>query len=87
MPYAIQFTNSALKQLYKLSKDISYKIARDINELGYHPRPIGYKKLKGEDDLYRIRCGNYRIIYQICDKVLIVLVIRIGDRKEVYRNL
>lgn len=87
MSYAVQLKKSALKDLYKLPKDASRKIAQDINALGQNPRPQGSKKLKGVDNLYRIRAGNYRIVYQIHDKVLIVLVIFIGDRKEVYRNL
>ncbi len=53
--------------------------------LQHHPRPQGVKKLTGEDYLYRIREGDYRIIYTIQDKELIVLIVKIGDRKEVYR--
>jgi mRNA interferase RelE/StbE len=87
MSYTVQLKKSALKDLYKLPKEASRKIAQDINALGQNPRPQGCKKLKGVDDLYRIRTGNYRIVYQIYDKVLVVLVVFIGDRKEVYRNL
>lgn len=50
-----------------------------------NPRPQGVKELAGEDDVYRIREGDYRIIYTIRDKELIVLVVKIGDRKETYR--
>lgn len=53
--------------------------------LQYNPRPQGVKKLAGETQLYRIRKGNYRIVYTFQDKELVVLVVKIGDRKEVYR--
>lgn len=86
MPYTIQIKNSALKELRKLPENFSAQVARDIDALAKNPRPIGHKKLKGHDGLYRIRSGNYRVVYQIQDKVLIVLVVRIGNRKEVYKG-
>jgi mRNA interferase RelE/StbE len=86
MPYTILFKKSALKELRKLTKAFSEQVAREIDGLARNPRPQGHKKLKGNENLYRIRSGNYRILYQIQDKILIVLVVRIGDRKEVYRN-
>jgi mRNA interferase RelE/StbE len=87
MPYTIQLKKSAIKELYKLPKVVSRQIAQAINDLGQNPRTHGCKKLKGIENLYRIRTGNYRIVYQINDKVLLVLVVLIGNRKEVYRNL
>lgn len=54
--------------------------------LGTNPRPDGYVKLKGSDNLFRVRVGPYRIIYTIQDDKLIVLVLEIGDRKDVYKN-
>jgi mRNA interferase RelE/StbE len=56
-------------------------------KLKRNPRPNGYKKLKGNENLYRIRSGNYRVVYQIQEKVLIVLVVRIGDRKDIYSDI
>jgi mRNA interferase RelE/StbE len=73
MSFTIQVKKSALKELYKLPKDISQQIAHAINDLGKNPRPNGCKKLKGPDNLYRIRSGDYRVVYQICDKILLVL--------------
>lgn len=87
MSYDIQFKASALKELRKLSREFSEQIASDINALSKNPRPHGHKKLQGNENLYRIRSGNYRIIYQIQDKALIILIIRIGDRKEVFKHL
>ena len=85
MPYTILFKNSALKELRKLQKLFSEQVAKDINNLAKNPRPHGHKKLKENEHLYRIRSGNYRVVYQIQDKILTVLIIRIGNRKEVYR--
>jgi mRNA interferase RelE/StbE len=87
MSYTIQFKNSALKTLYKLPKDTAYKIALEIDGLSREPRPHGCKKLQGQDNLYRIRIGNYRVVYQVFDRVLVVLVVLVGDRKEIYRRL
>mgnify|MGYP001580816136 FL=1 len=56
-----------------------------MDALAATPRPKGVKKLTGTDDLYRIRVGDYRIVYQIHDDRLIVLVVRIGHRRDVYR--
>lgn len=58
---------------------------RKIQELEENPRPFGLKKLVAEENLYRIRVGDYRIIYQIQDKILLILVIKIGHRKDIYR--
>lgn len=53
--------------------------------LAENPRPLGVRKLEGEEDLYRLRVGDYRVLYAIRDAVLLVLVVRIADRREVYR--
>lgn len=83
--YSIEFSKPALKQLSKLPQKMRQKVADEIGSLADDPRPADCKKLSGEDDLYRIRTGDYRVIYRIQDDVLLVLVIRIGHRKEVYR--
>ena len=81
--YRIVLSKRAQKQLDKLSDNIAEPIIAAIGGLQQTPRPIGYKKLKGRD-AYRIRTGNYRIIYEIYDKELIVDIITLGHRKEVY---
>jgi len=81
--YHIALTKRAQKQLDKLSDNIAEPIFTAISNLADDPRPIGYKKLKGRDG-YRIRVGNYRIIYDIFDAELVVDVIDIGHRKDIY---
>jgi mRNA interferase RelE/StbE len=85
--YHVEFAPAAVKQLRSLDKPFQTQIVRRIEKLADNPRPPGVEKLAGEDGIYRVRSGNFRILYTIHDKALVVLVIRIGDRKEVYRQL
>ena len=85
MAYSILLAPPAERQLKSLTDSVQKRIVRRLKSLGENPRPQGVKKLAGEEHLYRIREGAYRIIYTIQDKELIVLVVKIGDRKEVYR--
>ncbi|MDD5673119.1 MAG: type II toxin-antitoxin system RelE/ParE family toxin [Chitinivibrionales bacterium] len=87
MPYTVQFEKSALKALKKLPQNIIPAIWHEIESLKINPRPPGCKRLTATDHLYRIRSGDYRIVYTIRDKILLVLIVRIGNRKEVYRKL
>ena len=83
MPYNIEFAQSVEKQLKKISKKDASRIKEWIESLSSEPRPCDVKKLKGRE-LYRIRSGDYRIIYAIKDKVLLVLIVAVGHRKEIY---
>lgn len=84
--YQITFKESASKELQRLSKSVIKKIIFSINELSENPRPSGVKKLKdSNENLYRIRVGDYRIIYVIDDGIKIVNIRRIGHRKDIYR--
>ena len=85
MVYSILLAPPAEHQLKALSETTQKRIVKRLKTLQHNPRPQGVKKLTGEDDIYRIREGSHRIIYTIRDKELIVLVVKIGDRKEVYR--
>jgi mRNA interferase RelE/StbE len=82
----IQFAPSARQQLEDLPSKVRQRIAAHIGQLVFNPRPRGSIKLEGEDDLYRIRVGTYRIIYAIRDDELIVLILRVGHRRDVYRG-
>lgn len=85
MQYHIEIDRKAVKYLQKMPIKYRRQVSEKINSLGDNPRPQGYKQLK--KDLYRIRSGNYRIIYTIKDKQIIVYVLAIGDRKDVYTFL
>lgn len=85
MSYAIRISRQALKELERLPATETRRISEAVNNLSENPRPAGCKKLKGEKEyLWRIRVGNYRVIYSIDDAVKIIEVRKIGDRKNVY---
>ena len=84
MAYKLEFRPSAEREFDKLSADIQARLRPKIDALASNPRPSGCKKLAGMQDLYRIRVGDYRIIYEIRDKVLLVLIVKIGHRGSVY---
>ena len=85
MAYSVKLAPAAERQLKRLQKPTQDRIFKRLLTLEFNPRPHGVKKLKGEPNLYRIRDGDYRIVYQVKDKALIVLVVNIGDRKDIYR--
>ncbi|SFD40208.1 type II toxin-antitoxin system RelE family toxin [Flavobacterium phragmitis] len=83
MTYRIEFHNKVLKALIKINEPYYSAIKKQIYDLADNPRPVGYKKLKGRPG-YRIRVGNYRVIYEIFDDVLLIDVIDLGHRKDIY---
>ena len=85
MTYRIEFRPAAIRELAKLEISTRRRIATTLESLAENPRPPGVEKLKGHDYRYRVRCGDYRIIYEIADRILIILVLRIGHRRQVYR--
>ncbi len=87
MAYTVELLPTAEEQLSKLPKDAQRRIARKIDSLAENPRPPDAKLLKNTEKFYRIRVGDYRLIYSIDGRHLVVLVIRIGHRRDVYRNL
>jgi mRNA interferase RelE/StbE len=83
--YRVVLTPAAQRQFAKLSRQAREMIAAALVALAGNPRPSGCIKLAGADDLWRIRVRQYRVIYQILRQQLIVTVVKIGDRKDVYR--
>ena len=84
--YKILIKKSALKELENVPKIFRVKIISKIDELANDPRPSGVRKLENALDTYRVRAGNYRIIYKIEDDQLLIEVIKVTDRKDAYRN-
>ena len=84
MSYEVILPKSAQKELDRLPDEIAKRILEALAVLKAQPRPPGCKKLRGEN-AWRIRVGNYRVIYEIHDKVLRVIVVTVGNRREVYR--
>jgi mRNA interferase RelE/StbE len=84
--YKIILLEKAIKVLSKLPQKEADKIAARIDSLQENPYPHGCKKLQGYEEVYRIRQGSYRILYEVHDHQLIVRVIKIGNRKDIYRK-
>jgi mRNA interferase RelE/StbE len=85
-PYRVEILPGAKKALKAVHENFRRRIVTVIDSLQRNPRPVGSKKLQGEEHAYRIRIADYRIIYEVHDKVLVVMVVRIGHRREVYRK-
>jgi mRNA interferase RelE/StbE len=83
--YAVELLPSAARELAKIGRPIQHRIAGRIDRLSLEPRGGGAIKLRGPGELWRVRVGDYRIVYRIEDERLVVLIIRIGHRREVYR--
>ncbi|MCX6351003.1 MAG: type II toxin-antitoxin system RelE/ParE family toxin [Bacteroidetes bacterium] len=85
MKYTLFFVKSAQKQLTNIPEPYRSKILQKIEGLAENPRPHGTEKLVNRENDYRIRIGVYRVIYSIFDKKLIIEIIDIDHRKQVYR--
>lgn len=77
---------SAQRALRRLPSEIQNRLVVKIDELATEPRPPSATNVVGAADTYRIRVGDYRVVYEVQDTVLVVLVIRVGHRRDVYRN-
>ncbi len=80
-------TRQAERRMKRLPKPLVKRLQAAIKSLSEDPRPSGYKKIVDSDDLYRIRVGDWRIIYAIEDDRLLILIVTVGPRGSVYRNL
>ena len=85
--YRIQIQRRPQRYMRRLPKPILRRIRTAIRSLSENPRPSGYEALSGFKDLYRIRVGDWRVIYAIEDDELVVLIVEVGPRGQVYRNL
>jgi mRNA interferase RelE/StbE len=85
MPYELIIKPTAEKSLDKLPHPIRGRIVDALKQLRDNPRPTQSVKLTGDENLWRIRIGNYRMVYEIHDAKLVVLVLRVAHRKDVYR--
>ena len=83
--YKLLIKPSAAKEIELAPKKDRLRIVKRIQELSSEPRPSGCEKLSGHDDKYRVRQGTYRIVYTISDSGLVISVVKVGHRKEVYR--
>ncbi len=85
MTYAISWTPQAQRQAHSLDATVARRVFAAVARLAVDPRPSGVKKLVGADDLWRIRVGDWRVIYRVRDAELIVLIVRVAHRRESYQ--
>ncbi len=86
MTYIVEIAPAAKRQIKKLTPPIQAQIIQKLEELRLDPRSPGVKKMIGEDNTYRVRIGTYRIVYEIYESSLLVIVVQVGHRREVYRR-
>jgi mRNA interferase RelE/StbE len=84
--HAVQLKPSVDRQLQKLPTNVQRRIVGEMAALAFDPRPAGVVKLAGEENLWRVRVGDYRIVYEVDDKHAVVTVLRVAHRKDVYRG-
>lgn len=82
--FDVQYRRSVKKDLRRLSKVDLTAVVKKIQALVLNPRPVGVAKLQGSAKLYRVRSGDYRIIYEIHDNKLVIIVVKIGHRSHIY---
>lgn len=85
MAYRLEVSPRASRDLRKLPTRVQERLRDLIDALAHVPRPRGVVKLAGEIDTYRIRVGDYRVLYEVHDQTLLVIVLKVADRKEAYR--
>jgi mRNA interferase RelE/StbE len=87
LAYRIEFTPRAEREFKSLDGSVRGRIKQRIDSLAENPFPSGIKKIEGEEELYRLRVGDYRVLYQVKGRILLVLIVRIGHRRDVYRRI
>ena len=87
MQYDIKVGPAAARQLRKIDGRVLRQVAAKIDSLALDPRPRGCEKLSGYDDLYRVRVGDYRIVYGVEDRLVLIVVLRVGNSAEVYQRI
>jgi mRNA interferase RelE/StbE len=85
LKYQVVFDPAARKQFLRLDRPVQIRLLPHIEALADNPRPAGVVKMAGEENQWRVRVGDWRIIYSIFDRELVVLVMKLGHRREIYR--
>ena len=83
--YEVEISRTAEKQLRRLPRTEQVRVARAMLALTDNPFPRGARKLSGYDDVFRLRTGRYRILYSISERALVIVVLKVGHRRDVYR--
>ena len=82
--YQIEWRRSTRKEIRRINRSVVPRIIEAVESLSIEPRPVGCKKMRGSECAYRIRVGDYRIVYEIYDHRILIEVIRVGHRRDIY---
>jgi mRNA interferase RelE/StbE len=85
--FRIEVSATAEKQIRKLPDDDRLRVLRAIRPLATEPVPPGSRKIRGYDDVFRIRVGSYRILYRVEGRRLVIIILKVGQRRDIYRSL
>ncbi|TDI48791.1 MAG: type II toxin-antitoxin system RelE/ParE family toxin [Acidobacteria bacterium] len=85
--FRIEVSATAEKQIRKLPRKDQVRVLQAIRPLASAPHPPGSRKVRGYDDVFRIRVGTYRILYRVWGRRLVIIILKIGHRREIYRSL
>jgi mRNA interferase RelE/StbE len=85
--FRVELTSAAAREVRKLDPQIRRRVLTSLAQLEDDPRPPGSRRLAGFDDAWRVRIGDYRVLYEIVDELVLVTVFRVAHRREVYRRL
>lgn len=83
--HEVQISRTAERQLARLERATQQRVAAAMRGLAEDPRPRGCRKLQGYEDVYRIRVGRYRLLYSVSDNTVVVVILKVGHRRNVYR--
>lgn len=83
--YEVEISRTAERQLRRLPRADQVRVARAMLALADNPLPRGARKLSGYDDVFRVRTGRYRILYSVVERTLVIVVLKVGHRRDVYR--
>lgn len=83
--YSVELTRTAERQLRRVASRDRGRIVEAVESLSETPRPRHARKLRGYDEVYRIRVGPYRVVYEVYDERVVVIVLKVGHRKDIYR--
>ncbi len=84
--HEVEVSRTAEKQLRKLPREVQERLVRRMLLLAEDPFPQGARKLTGYDDVYRVRVGRYRILYSVSRRRLVIIILKVGQRKDIYRR-
>jgi mRNA interferase RelE/StbE len=87
MAFVVEIDTKAAREIRALPRNVQERVMAKVVALAENPRPAGCVKLSGAADYWRIRSGDFRIIYQILDTRLVITVVKVGHRREVYRGM